>query len=63
MSQPTFVYVDKPRISDAEYDALEAGAAVCVEVRPGTLGYQLCWRIDDHPGPHVSQDGRAWLPG
>ena len=60
MSESTIEFVDKPRISDAERDALDAGASVCIEVRPGTLGHQLCWRIEDHRGPHVSQDGQAW---
>ena len=54
----------EPAIPDHEYDALQAlGDALggrCGEVRPGTLGYQRCWRIDGHPGDHVSQDSRSW---
>lgn len=47
-------------VTDAELDRLDAGAPVCPEVRPGTLGFQLCWREDRHRGDHKSQDGQTW---
>ncbi|MGD9622291.1 MAG: hypothetical protein AB7G47_19880 [Mycolicibacterium sp.] len=43
-----------------ELDRLDAGAAPCLEVRPGTLGHQTCWREDRHDGLHVSQDRGQW---
>lgn len=46
--------------AEAERDRLDAGAPVCLEVRPATLGWQLCWREDRHRGDHKSQDGRTW---
>lgn len=33
---------------------------LCNEIRPGTLGHQMCWRINDHTGAHISQDREAW---
>lgn len=42
------------------YDEFIIGG-VCGRVRPGTLGYQRCWRIAEHEGPHVSQDRGAWV--
>ena len=51
---------DHGRVADDELDRLDAGAPVCLEVRPGTLGFQLCWREDHHPGNHKSQDGQTW---
>lgn len=47
-------------VTDAERDRLDAGAPVCLQVRPGTLGFQLCWREDRHRGDHKSQDGQTW---
>lgn len=47
-------------VSEAERDRLDAGAPVCLDVRPGTLGFQLCWREDHHRGGHKSQDGQTW---
>jgi hypothetical protein len=47
-------------VTDAELDRLDAGAPVCLAVRPGTLGFQLCWREDHHRGDHKSQDGQTW---
>ncbi|WP_088295421.1 hypothetical protein [Mycobacterium avium] len=51
---------DLGTVSEAELDRLDAGAPVCLEVRPGTLGFQLCWREDHHRGDHKSQDGPTW---
>jgi hypothetical protein len=51
---------DHGRVTEAELDRLDAGAPVCLEVRPGTLGFQLCWREDHHRGDHKSQDGQTW---
>jgi hypothetical protein len=51
---------DRSMVTEAELDRLDAGAPVCVEVRPGTLGWQLCWREDHHRGDHKSQDGQTW---
>ena len=48
------------QVADDELDRLDAGAPVCLEVRPGTLGLQLCWREDHHHGDHKSQDGQTW---
>jgi hypothetical protein len=48
------------KVTEAERDRLESSAPVCLEVRPGTPGFQLCWREDHHRGDHKSQDGRTW---
>ncbi|MDM2402056.1 hypothetical protein PP613_23265 [Mycobacteroides abscessus] len=56
----TYQRAQRPRITDDEADALEAGAQACLAIRPDTLGHQSCWRIDHHDGPHLSQDGQAW---
>lgn len=48
------------KVTEAELDRLDAGAPVCLEVRPGTLGWQLCWREDRHRGDHKPQDGQTW---
>lgn len=32
----------------------------CGEVRPGTLGYQRCWRPRGHTGDHRAQDRGQW---
>lgn len=32
----------------------------CREVRPHTLGYQLCWKPKGHTDLHKSQDGTQW---
>ncbi|WP_079635482.1 hypothetical protein [Mycobacteroides abscessus] len=56
----TYQRAQRPRISADEADALEAGGRACLAIRPDTLGYQRCWRIDHHDGPHLSQDGQAW---
>jgi hypothetical protein len=48
------------KIPISELDAQDAGARNCPAVRPGTLGYQGCRRVDGHPGPHVSQDRGEW---
>ena len=59
--EPTHTTSHHPgRVSAAELDRLDAGAPVCLEVRPGTLGSQLCWREDHHRGDHKSQDGQTW---
>lgn len=51
---------DHGMVTEAERDRLDAGAPVCLEVRPRTLGWQLCWREDHHRGDHKSQDGQTW---
>lgn len=56
----TYELAERPRITDDEFDALEAGGHPCITIRPDTLGYQRCWRIDQHDGPHLTQDGVAW---
>ncbi len=56
----TYELTDHPRITDKEAAALDDGGRVCLAIRPDTLGYQRCWRIDHHDGPHLSQDGQAW---
>lgn len=65
MSNPRYTPTEKPAISDAEYAQLDAVAtipgALCGAIRPGTLGYQQCWRIASHEGAHVSQDDQAWM--
>lgn len=48
------------QVTEAERDRLDAGAPVCLQVRPGTLGFPLCWREDHHHGDHKSQDGQTW---
>lgn len=59
--EPTHTTPDHPgRVGDAELDRLDAGAPVGLEVRPSTLGFQLCWREDHHRGDHKSQDGQTW---
>ena len=59
--------VQSPQISESEYLALEVLESVpggtCRQIRPGTLGHQQCWRAVGHPGPHVSQDSKAWILG
>ena len=61
MSGPVrYVRVDRPTISEDEWDALDAGKRPCGSTRPETLGYQRCWRVVGHDGPHVSQDREAW---
>lgn len=55
-----YTRTERPVIADVEYDALEAGERPCGTTRPGTLGYQRCWRVSSHDGPHVSQDREAW---
>lgn len=58
---PTVTTTTTPgEVSEVERDRLDAGASVCLEVRPGTLGFQLCWREDRHHGDHKSQDGHTW---
>lgn len=32
----------------------------CGVVRPGTLGYQRCLRVEGHAGQHQSQDRWPW---
>lgn len=34
--------------------------SLCASIRPGTLGYQKCWKPEGHGGPHKSQDFREW---
>lgn len=58
--EPTADSTTDTPVTDAELDRLDAGAPVCLEVRPGTLGFQLCWREDHHHGDHKSQDGQTW---
>lgn len=57
--------VQPPEISESEYLALEVLESVpggtCRQIRPDTLGHQQCWRAANHQGPHVSQDGKAWI--
>ncbi|MEN4465415.1 hypothetical protein ABFV47_14280 [Mycolicibacterium fortuitum] len=50
----------RTRVPEVELDALDAGAQPCIELRPGTLGHQMCWRADGHDGPHISQDRGEW---
>lgn len=57
---PTVATTDPGHVTDAELDWLDADAPACLEVRPGTLGFQLCWREDHHHGDHKSQDGQTW---
>ncbi|BBZ85191.1 hypothetical protein MABM_52290 (plasmid) [Mycobacteroides abscessus] len=56
----TYRWATRPRITNEEAEAIDAGGRVCLEIRPDTLGYQSCWRIDQHDGPHLSRDGQAW---
>lgn len=58
--EPTIATTDPGQVTEAERDRLDAGAPVCLQVRPGTLGFQLCWREDHHHGDHKSQDGQTW---
>jgi hypothetical protein len=32
----------------------------CCAIRPGTLGYQMCWLPAGHAGDHKSQDGETY---
>lgn len=32
----------------------------CREIRPGTLGYQMCWLEHGHGGRHRPHDGWEW---
>ncbi|GAA4491991.1 hypothetical protein [Microbacterium panaciterrae] len=60
-----FVLVDRPQLDEQELDAIGAAeeqpAGLCGTVRPGTLGYQQCWRRPGHRPPHISQDQQAWI--
>lgn len=61
----TITIVPKPEITDQESEAISANettpGGICNSTRPGTLGYQQCWRIKGHDdGIHLSQDGTAW---
>lgn len=62
-----YTRVDRPNILGDEWTALDNAeysgkiGAVCGTVRPGTLGYQQCWRIAEHDDAHISQDRIAWL--
>ena len=58
--EPTVATTDPGQVTEAERDRLDAGAPVCLQLRPGTLGFQLCWREDHHHGDHKSQDGQSW---
>ena len=57
-------FVRPPSISDAEYEALEGlddySHERCRLIRPDTMGYQKCWRLANHDGPHRSGDNSAW---
>lgn len=59
-----YTMAPRPEISPAELEQLEDAqlqpGGICNQVRPETLGYQLCWRLTEHAGAHVSQDGKAW---
>ncbi len=55
-----YVRSERPTITEAEYDALDDGERPCGVTRPGTLGYQRCWRVQGHAPPHLAQDGEAW---
>lgn len=62
----TVTIVPRPTITPEESAAIDANettpGGICNQVRPGTLGYQQCWRIDGHnDGIHLSQDGTAWI--
>ena len=60
-TEPTLLTpTDHDWVTDAERDRLDTDAPACLEVRPGTLGFQLCWREDHHRGRHTSQDGQTW---
>ncbi len=55
-----------PQLDEQELDAIGAAeerpAGLCGTVRPGTLGYQQCWRLPPgHRPPHISQDQQAWI--
>lgn len=59
------VLVDRPKLDDAELTAIgiaeDKPGGLCGMIRPGTLGYQRCWRIREHRLPHISQDQQAWI--
>lgn len=61
----TITIVPTPAITPEESEAIAANettpGGICNRVRPGTLGYQQCWRITGHAdAAHISQDGAAW---
>lgn len=60
-----YTMTPRPAISQAEFEQIEAAqhkpGGICNQVRPETLGYQQCWRLSEHAGAHVSQDGKAWI--
>lgn len=60
-----YAMAPRPAISSAEFEQLEAAqqnpSGICNQVRPETLGYQQCWRLNAHAGAHISQDGKAWI--
>lgn len=60
-----YTMAPRPEISGAELAQLEEAqlrpGGICNRTRPETLGYQQCWRLAEHAGAHLSQDGQAWV--